>query len=206
VFRRGFLQLGPLGGVAVRLHWTLPLGAFALSGARVDPLLWLSVLGLISIHELGHLAVVKAVGAQPVTIDLMGYGGACRWNGSPSAIGRAAIAWGGIAAQLVLLALIQLCVAIAPDLLPARIIWVGTIASSWLIALNLLPIAPLDGAEAWHLPWQLGLAARHRLSSFRDVRHVHPEDVEMNETPKGAQAKQLANELLRAAREDEQNR
>ena len=160
--------------------------------------------GLVVIHELGHAAVVKAVGARPVSIDLTGFGGLCRWDGRVSLISRSAIAWGGVAAQLVLLGAVEL----GGPRLPTEVFWLGTISNAWMIAINLLPIEPLDGAEAWPLPWLLGIALRKRLSNYRDVRHLEedPEEFAMKTSRQGAEAKEVAAELLRAAREEEQKR
>ena len=64
------------------------------------------------------------------------------------------IAWGGVAAQAALL-LITLGVVLAfgyPSFGPLRTLASAFIyTNAFLIALNLVPIPPLDGAEAWPL-------------------------------------------------------
>ena len=165
LFERGALSLGRIAGVAVRLHWTAPIGAFVLTGFHFDPLGWLCFFGVVLVHEVGHALVVKACRATPVAIDLTGFGGLCHWRGEVSAVGRASIAWGGVWAQLMLLAIGEACLWLDPPLglTGWRLLAAATSSNAWLMALNLVPIAPLDGAEAWRLPVLLGRALRRSL-------------------------------------------
>ncbi len=163
LFERGGMQVGRIAGVPVRLHWTALLGAFVFTGFRFDAVSWLTFAGLVLAHELGHALVVKAAGAKATAIELTGYGGVCRWRGDPSPIGRAAIAWGGIWAQLVVLAAVELWLQVGGmprDYVAYRVIHTLTISNAYMIAFNLLPIPPLDGAEAWRLPILLGRSLR----------------------------------------------
>lgn len=165
-FQRGFVQVGRVAGVPVRLHWTAPLGALVLSGFHWAPVRWLVVLGLIVVHELGHAAVVKAVRARATAIEVTGFGGLCWWEGEVTPIGRAAIAWGGVAAQLLLLwaALAVEALGWKPASEAAWQVWSTlTFSNAWLIAINLLPFSPLDGGEAWSLPVLLGASLRQRV-------------------------------------------
>ncbi|MBL8950305.1 MAG: hypothetical protein JNK82_05990, partial [Myxococcaceae bacterium] len=85
------------------------------------------------------------------------------WQGDVSPKGRAAIAWGGIWAQLLVLAAAEawLRAVGAPSSFTAlRIVSTLIEANLWLIAVNLVPLPPLDGAEAWRLPILLGRALR----------------------------------------------
>ena len=117
-------------------------------------MLWLSFATIIIVHELGHAAAVKWSGFSVYGIDVTGLGGHCRWRGRGTDLERAWIAWGGVLAQMVLLLLVLI----------ARAIWgapqsrAGLLASEafvginlWIAALNLVPIRPLDGADAWRL-------------------------------------------------------
>ena len=153
MFERGYLTLFRLGGIPFRVHWSLPLGVFVWSGLRFAPGIWLGVFTLIVVHELGHAVLVRRFGLAVLGIDVTGFGGRCLWTGRPSPRERAAIAWGGVLAQLPILAVaLPLRFALGPmplfvdDLLEAF-----TYVNALLIALNLIPFPPLDGAEAW--PW-----------------------------------------------------
>jgi Zn-dependent protease len=163
LFERGSLTVGRIGGVPVRVHWTAPIGAYVFTGWRFDATAWLCFFGIVLAHEVGHALVVKAVRCRPVNIDLTGYGGLCYWRGDPTPIGRAAIAWGGVWAQLLLLALAEAYLAIFGmpyDFHGYQVLATLTSANVWMIAFNLMPLPPLDGAEAWRLPVLLGRALR----------------------------------------------
>jgi membrane-associated protease RseP (regulator of RpoE activity) len=149
---RGSLTLFRLAGIPIRAHWTLPIGALIFSGFRFAPAFWLAFFLLVLIHELGHATFVKAFRLRVIGIDITGFGGLCHWSGSATVAERGAIAWGGVLAQALLLVLTLASVAIfgrPRTLYAAEIVSVFTYTNVWLIGLNLLPVPPLDGAEAW---------------------------------------------------------
>lgn len=154
MLERGYLTLVSIRGVPVRAHWTVPLGAFLLSGGRLAPGLWLGVFLVIALHEAGHALMVHRFRLVNLGVDLTGFGGRCRWAGHPSAVERAAIAWGGVLAQFALLVPALLVAFLAPpfeNAFAAQLLHAFTRTNAVLIVLNLLPIPPLDGAEAWPL-------------------------------------------------------
>ncbi|MEZ4298285.1 MAG: M50 family metallopeptidase [Polyangiaceae bacterium] len=141
-------------GVPVRIHWSVPVCALLAGGIRVAPGAWLAFLLLVLIHEAGHAYVVRRVGARALALDVLGFGGLCWWEGSVTPIQRACIAWGGVWAQMVVLVLAFAGVAVfgEPDhWFAAQMVDVAIRANLWLMAINLLPIPPLDGKEAWSL-------------------------------------------------------
>ena len=101
----GWLVLYRFRGGAVRLHFSIPLAAFVFGRFAFVPGFWLGFVVLVLGHELGHATMVRLVGARVGNIDVHGLGGSCSWYGSPSPIGRAWIAWGGVLAQAVMLLL-----------------------------------------------------------------------------------------------------
>lgn len=205
MLKRGYLQFGKLGGIPLQIHWTTPLGAVLFTGLKLEPLLWLGFIGLVIVHELGHAAMVRLAGAHTTAIELSGAGGKCRYQGTTTPIGRAVIGWGGVGAQLLVLGAALAIEAVSPLWLPAWAYGLLTRTNCWLIAFNLIPAESLDGLEAWKLPWLLGRAARRRLPSFRIVRTLgNDEDAAMDHSKLGAEAKELAASLLKAAREGEQ--
>lgn len=150
----GSLTIGHWRGVPVRMHWTAVLGAFVFSGFRMAPAYWFGYLLVIVVHELGHAAVAQSAGAEVLEAVISGVGGVCRWRGSVSFIQRSLIAWGGVLAQGVLLVGTLLGVELlgAPRAIGAeQMVAAFTVSNGILIALNLLPIPPLDGAEAWRI-------------------------------------------------------
>lgn len=154
LFSRGFVTLFRIKGVPIRVHWTVPLVPLLFSGLRFAPGLWVGVLAVILLHELGHAFIVRRVGLVNLGIDLTGFGGMCRWTGEPTPIQRAWVAWGGVLAQLVLFAgtLAAVLILGAPtEPWLADLVYAFTRANLFIAAFNLIPIAPLDGAEAWPL-------------------------------------------------------
>ncbi|GMV14292.1 MAG: hypothetical protein AMXMBFR56_25160 [Polyangiaceae bacterium] len=160
---RGSLTIARLRGIPIRLHWTVPLGALVFSGFRFAPGFWTGFLLLVLIHELGHAALVRAFRLRVEGIDITGFGGLCHWSGRATAAERGAIAWGGVLAQALLLggtfaALALLGRPRTPFV--AELVSVFTTTNLWLIGLNLLPVPPLDGYEAWKLVGTLARGGR----------------------------------------------
>jgi stage IV sporulation protein FB len=160
--RGGYLTLGRWRGAPVRLHWTLPVGAFVFGQGRIVPGFWLGFFLLVFIHELGHAFLVRRLRHQVVSIDVHALGGVCRWSGDPTAIDVARIAWGGVLAQAIAYAVARAALALAgpPEtIFAAQLVAAFTTTNLWLIAINLIPVPPLDGAEAWKL---IGMRRRQR--------------------------------------------
>lgn len=151
---QGYLRVARLFGTTIRIHWSAPLAAILFGGFRVAPVFWASFIVLVLAHELGHAFVVRLAKAHPRSVDLTGYGGLCTWTGRVSRIQRACIAWGGVWAQLVLLILAYALRGIlgAPTTAAGMdVLDVFTRSNLWMIGFNLIPLPPLDGAEAWQL-------------------------------------------------------
>ena len=149
---RGSVTVAHWRTVPIRLHASLPIGLLWFSRLHFAPGLWAGVLLLVLAHELGHAALVLAHRAKPLEVVLHGFGGECSWSGTVSPLGRAVIASGGVAAQLVVYVLVREYLRAFP---PGHE-FTGEIAfvlGGWtnleMIALNLIPIRPLDGAEVW---------------------------------------------------------
>ena len=151
MFDRGHLTLFRWQGIPIRAHWSVPVGLVLLTGLRFAPGAWLGVLSLILLHELGHAFLVRRAGLVVLSVELTGFGGVCRWTGAATARQRAAIAWGGVLAQLLVLSVAapiwwlwgRSGAPFVVELLDAL-----TRINLILIGLNLLPFRPLDGAEA----------------------------------------------------------
>ena len=200
------LRIGSWRGVPIRVHASAPIGLYVFSGFSFEPVWWACSLALVLLHELGHALVVRLVGARATEVMLTGYGGYCMWQGDVSPLGRAAIACGGVGAQLVLLVLALVLDALA--LVPATpaaqmVLWSATLSNAWLIGINLLPIAPLDGAGAWQFPYRLGQLVRSRLTIYRNVARLDGERVPTAGDGTEAQARSLAAKLLENARKHE---
>ncbi|MFT3707625.1 MAG: hypothetical protein QM817_08150 [Archangium sp.] len=197
------LTVGHWKKVPIKLHATLPIGLFFFSGFRFAPVQWLCTIVLIGIHELGHAWVVKKAGGRATEVVIHGFGGWCAWVGDVSPLGRAAIACGGVGAQLLLLgaALIADAVGVWPSGPEAQLVyWSMTASNAWMIGFNLLPFRPLDGAEAWSFPYLLGVTARRRLTVHRNVIKIDGDFVAEGEGGVKEQARDIAAQLLADAR------
>jgi stage IV sporulation protein FB len=165
VMSGGWLTVGRFRGAPIRLHWTLPIGALAWSRFSFAPALWLAFAALILLHELGHALIVLRYRLGLSEIALHGAGGYCRHERSGSRFEESAIAWGGVLAQLALylgVSLAELSLGPPTTLAAAQALYVFTSANLWLIAINLIPIEPLDGAKAWPLVGMLLSRLRRR--------------------------------------------
>jgi stage IV sporulation protein FB len=185
MFETGFLQLGRIRGAPIRLHWSVLLGVLFFTGFRFAPAAWLGFVALVLIHELGHAAVVLGFGLRVVAIDVHGFGGQCRWDGQASPWQRAIIAWGGVLAQAALLAATLVLVALTGGprtSFEAELVSVFTRTNAYLAVINLLPIPPLDGANAWTIvrAWKMRRAASSRAArAHQEVRRIEAIDREV---------------------------
>ena len=146
------LRAGPL-----RLHWSLLLGAFLFCAAQPHPLLLLGYLLLLAAHVLGHLCATAGTRLRVSGAMLHALGGELLGAGEASSVRVSFIALSGVLAQLVLL-LVALWVPMPPDLHDAF-----TRRNGVMLLLNLVPLKPLDGAQAFRLPRRLLAARRARM-------------------------------------------
>jgi Zn-dependent protease len=194
MLERGSLTVARLRAVPIRLHWTLPLGALLFSGFSFAPGSWLGFFLLVLLHELGHAAIVRAFRLRVVGIDITGFGGLCHWSGVATPTQRGAIAWGGVLAQAALLVVttIALVVGGSPtSRFAGEMASVFTFTNLWLIGINLLPIPPLDGHEAWAFARRI---LRNRARSA-PKRPLSPESRADAATPNSEGMRQLARML-----------
>lgn len=150
---RGSATVARLWGAPLRVHWSALAGLLLLGG--VQPGAWVGFLAVVLAHEFGHAVLVHRFGHRIVGLSLHALGGECSWTGQPTPLRRALIAWGGVAGQAVLLAVAWTAAHWMPALFTG---WFGRPLGHALVesnlamaALNLLPLAPLDGAEAWRV-------------------------------------------------------
>jgi stage IV sporulation protein FB len=186
MFETGFYQLGRIRGAPIRFHWSVLVGVLFFTGFRFAPAAWLGFVALILLHELGHAAMVLRYGKRVNGIDVLGFGGVCRWSGDATPWQRAVIAWGGVLAQLVLFAgtfaVIHLTVGPVTRF-GAELAAVFTETNLWLAGINLLPVPPLDGGTAWSIVpllkarWRARGASRgRREQAAKELRRIEQID------------------------------
>jgi stage IV sporulation protein FB len=171
MLERGYVSLGRVRGVSLRAHVLTLLGALFFTGFRFEPGAWVGFFLLILLHEIGHALVVRRYGLHVQSIDLHVFGGVCHWSGQATSWQRAVIAWGGVMAQAVVLLATMGVVAVAGaphGAFLTELVYVFTATNLWLIVLNLAPIPPLDGAEAWKILGEL----RTRWTAYKARRAV----------------------------------
>ena len=154
MFSAGFLTIGRWRGIPLRIHWSTPFGAYIFCGFQFVAPFWLAFFLLVILHELGHAFVVRRVGGTVLSVELTAIGGCCNWSGELTPLERSCVGWGGVGAQLLLLAAALAWRRVhGPPTSTAMAQFAGVFIRTnlWLIAINLLPVAPLDGSEAWPL-------------------------------------------------------
>lgn len=165
----GCVRLFALAGIPVRAHWStlLLLGTLAVAAWLIGPgPLWLA-LGVIAVmltHEIGHACFARRMGYPVFQIRVYPLVAHCEYNEPYSEFEDAVIAWGGVAAQMLLLVPAAVAFAIVGNT-PSGALNVMLLALTYVnaitIALNLIPAPGLDGRRAWKLPFML---ARARLT------------------------------------------
>lgn len=165
-------QLGTWRRVPVSMHWTV-LIAFAWLYLFFFDLLATAIasvafFALLVVHELGHVAVLRRRKIPVESIELFGIHGRTS-HAWASAKDEILIAWGGVAAQIVVL-LVALAIGYALELWANPIVWivagpilfVFTKLNIFLMLIALLPIGPFDGHAAWAAIPRLRKAVQRR--------------------------------------------
>ncbi len=156
-------------GVDTYVHWSVfVIVAFILAGVASRPALTIlglaCYLGIFLIHEAGHALVARRRGCGVVSIELYPIFGITKFERPWSELDHSLIAWGGVMAQAIFFVPLLAWVALFGY---SKLDWFNMIIAilgfySLAVAIfNLLPVHPLDGAQAWRLLPEL-LAARHR--------------------------------------------
>jgi Zn-dependent protease len=158
----GSFRLFRVAGIDVFLHWSWLVVAYfelQLSPQRYGAPVWgvveyLSVFGIVLLHEFGHVLACRQVGGRANRIVLWPLGGVALVNPPPR---PGAFLWTLAAGPLVNVALVPVTVALvvlgglagwgaaAPDAqhFVVALAWINAL----LLLFNLLPIFPLDGGQ-----------------------------------------------------------
>lgn len=155
----GYWLVGKWWRIPVSIHWTLLLWLpwYLLQDKN---LVWavltlLAFTALLCAHEMGHAAIARSRRVKVYAIKLYLLHGQCEHQHPYYEADDVFIAWGGVLAQLVVLILAiaakHLIIWLAPSTyyLLAPLFSVFINANIVIAAINLIPIAPLDGHKAW---------------------------------------------------------
>jgi Zn-dependent protease len=163
------------------MHWTVlivfPWLYLFLSDLLATAIASAAFVVLLVVHELGHVAVLRKNKIPIQEIRLNGiHGDTAHGYASPGV--DIAVAWGGVAAQLVVL-MLALAVGYSADfsaspiasVIAGPVLLVFIKLNIFLMIVALLPIGPFDGHRAWAvIPW-LRAAARRRRKAAREREH-----------------------------------
>jgi Zn-dependent protease len=179
---RGYITLKrpTILGMGLHLHWSALLGAAVLFGAFMRQpiqgvLAVASYFSLILLHELGHALMAKRLGYDTTGIFIGAFHGLCECDSPHYLREEAAIAWGGVLMQaavaLPLIAVAQLAPLGANPYFSIVAAILGPF-SLLMAAVNLLPIAGLDGQLAWRLVPILWREARDQRAAMQTTREL----------------------------------
>ena len=152
-------QLGNWRGVPVSLHWTVLLGLpwfyYQTRSVTATAIAFAALFFLLLAHELGHAAVAVWRRVPVRDIHLLFLHGLCTHDQPYDEEDDVLIAWGGVGAQLVVLVVAASASAFMASLSPsatqvaAPVFRVLIDTNLLIMVINLVPVAPLDGAKAW---------------------------------------------------------
>jgi Zn-dependent protease len=168
-------SIGRVVGTAVYVHWSvvaisIVLVLSSVKDAASTLFLLAAYLGVLFLHEWGHLIVARRRGLAVWSIELYPIHGLTRYAAPVYRYDACIVAWGGVLAQF----------AVAIPLIAWTTIFgftsIGPVNgllamfgyfSAVIAVVNLAPVARLDGAEAWRI---VPLLWRRRRGLDRGVR------------------------------------
>jgi stage IV sporulation protein FB len=147
----GYVRLGSYRGVAIHIHWLVPVSGLVVARFTSTSGGVLGVLTVLGLHELGHVWLAKRADVPITALRIAPVLGRFSLQSSASELDVSTVAWGGIAAQAVLLlgALVVRALWASPPLETAHFLWVCTKVNLTILLVSLLPIRGLDGYDAW---------------------------------------------------------
>jgi Zn-dependent protease len=167
------LRVGRISGATVFVHWSVlaVTGVMLLSAIENATMTLVAVaayLGVLMLHEWGHLVAAHRVGSVVWSIELYPFHGITRFAETASRYDACVVAWGGVLAQLAVAVPLVLWAHFMGftriGAVNAFIAMFGYF-SAVIAVFNLLPVGRLDGATAWRivpLLWRRRSAARAR--------------------------------------------
>jgi len=155
-----YWSLGRWLGVSVSMHWTVLLALpwlYLMMGSLVAAIIAFAAFCIVlAVHEFGHAAVARWRGVYVQDVTLFGMHGQTSVGLGRKRWDDVLIAWGGVAAQLVLLLLTGaagywLAGVVSPWVwsIAAPVMMVFTKWNAFVMLVALLPIGPMDGHRAW---------------------------------------------------------
>ena len=152
-----FMRVMRVKSVDVNVHWSVLLvSLIILLNAGRKPVVTLiglaAYLGLLLIHECGHLIAAQRRGSHVLEIRLYAIHGKCIFQTPWSRFDHCVIAWGGVIAQAIIAVPLLLWLFFFGYTRFAAVNAILVILGGYsmcVAAFNLLPISGLDGSIAW---------------------------------------------------------
>ena len=151
-----FTTLFTVKGVPVRFHWSLLVLVVAIVIATVTrgefPTVVFALLFVIIAHELGHMWFASRLGLRSTHIDLYPLGGTCYYESANSEYENNLVAWGGVVAQaMIFVPALLISHFFGDNFSPTfrELFYYLGFYNAMIAGINLIPIAPLDGAKCW---------------------------------------------------------
>jgi Zn-dependent protease len=186
--RKDSWDLGTWGRIPVQMHWTVLLSfawlylfTWSLVGTLVASV---ALFALFVAHEYGHVFVLRRRKVAVTGITLYGIHGETQYNEYSAKPGDVtAAAWGGVAAQLLILAVatvvrftVDFSSIPAAAIVAGPVLMVFTTLNVFLIIIALLPIGPFDGHAAWQvIPRMRNRKKKSRKATVTPRRKAAPE-------------------------------
>lgn len=157
----GFWSLGKWRGAPVFIHWTillwLPWYIWKEGSVVWAVVTLLAFVALLLAHEVGHAIAAKTRRLKVEAIRLYVLHGQCEYEHPYYEADDVFVAWGGVFAQFVVLVLAlavkHTCLLLWPPLAfalePLFLVFISV--NIFLVAINLIPVSPLDGYKAWRV-------------------------------------------------------
>lgn len=165
-------------GATLYVHWsvlavTAVLTLAAIEDALSTLFLIAAYLGLLLLHEYGHLLAAHRVRSRVTSIELYPFHGITRFDAPWTHLETCVVAWGGVLAQAAVAAPLILwaqIVGFTPFGPINAVMVVFGYYSGLMVVLNLLPVPGLDGATAWRIvphQWRRARKTRRRTTGWR---------------------------------------
>ncbi len=155
----GYWKLGKWKKIPVFFHWTiflwLPWYWWTHKNVVDTALTFVAFVALLCIHELGHAIAARSSRVPVYAIRLYLLHGQCEHEEPYYEAEDVFIAWGGVLAQLVVLAVALAALYLSRLLAPYLEYFLAPLFSVFIntniviAVINLIPVAPLDGHKAW---------------------------------------------------------
>jgi len=159
--KSGYWKPGAWKNVPIFVHWTillwLPWYWLQSRSFMWAVLTLLAYTALLLAHELGHALAARSRRLRVHSIRLYVLHGQCEFEAPYHERDHVFIAWGGVLAQMCVLVVALAALFATRILMPegeyvlAPLFYVFIDANLVIAAINLIPVAPLDGHLAWRI-------------------------------------------------------